>query len=60
MQYLSFGVELVSSLLVPILLGRWADVYWEHEFPVGTLIGAFIGCVMVIYLMIRMYKRQTK
>ncbi|MFK7968822.1 MAG: AtpZ/AtpI family protein [Bacteroidia bacterium] len=60
MRYVSFGFELIASILVPILLGRWIDTHWELDFPTGTLVGAFLGCVMAIYLMIRTYKQQSR
>ena len=51
---------MLASILVPILIGRWVDTHWENEFPIGTLVGAFLGCAMAIYLMIRIYKQQSK
>lgn len=56
LRYVGLGFELVASLLVPILLGRWLDVYMENEMPWGTLLGALLGCVVVIYRMIKLYK----
>lgn len=60
MRYVSLGFELLASILVPILIGRWIDTSQELEFPYATLTGALFGCIAAIYLMIRTYKESQK
>lgn len=45
MRFASFGGEFAGSVLVPMLLGLWADHAWETE-PWGVLIGGLVALIL--------------
>lgn len=49
---LGIGTSLAVSVLVGVLVGRWADGRWGHE-PLFTILGAMLGLVAGMYNFVR-------
>jgi ATP synthase protein I len=49
---LGIGTSLAVSVLLGVLLGRWADGHWGHE-PLFTLLGAIVGLALGMYGFVR-------
>ena len=46
LRHLALGSELAGEVLVPVLLGLWADSAWDSS-PIGVLIGTFVALAAV-------------
>jgi F0F1-type ATP synthase assembly protein I len=42
--WMSFGIEIALMMLIPVMVGRWADEQWGTR-PWGIIGGAFFGFV---------------
>ncbi|MEE8424536.1 MAG: AtpZ/AtpI family protein [Elusimicrobiota bacterium] len=51
----SIGIELVVSVLLGVLAGKWADAKFGTE-PALLLVGVFTGITVGLYLLIRRAK----
>lgn len=54
--YVALGSELAGSVLVPVLLGLWADgkLGWA---PVGVICGAVLGMALAGTMLVRLVMR---
>ena len=52
LQYSTLGFEFVSALVIFLLMGYFADKYFDTR-PVGILIGAIAGVGLGLYSFIR-------
>lgn len=56
MMYLGLGVEIAASIAVPLLLGYWADSFFD-TFPWLTLTGVTIGITLFLVIIFQMNSR---
>lgn len=50
MRYAALGGELAGTVLVPLLIGRWADTRFGWT-PWGIVTGAFLGLLFMALLL---------
>lgn len=55
-EYLGLGAEIAFTLTVPMLLGYFADRYFEIS-PWGILSGILLGMVLFILMMMRIARK---
>ncbi len=58
LRHLALGSELAGGVLVPVLLGLWADHRFETS-PTFVLIGTFLGLGVVTATLIRVVKTRS-
>ncbi|MFK7788749.1 MAG: AtpZ/AtpI family protein [Phycisphaeraceae bacterium] len=58
LRHLAMGSELAGGVLVPVLLGLWADHYFDTS-PIFILIGTFLGLGAVTATLIRVVKYRS-
>lgn len=58
-EYISLGGEIAAGLLIPMLLGYWADSYFETN-PWLLLVGCLIGIVNIFILIFQLNDRLNK
>lgn len=58
MKYAGLGFEILASMLFCVGIGYVLDKHFETEKPWFVLAFSLLGCVMVIYIMIRSLKRN--
>lgn len=51
---LSLGIEMAAAMVVPILVGYYAESYYTSLNPFGIVIGALFGFISSFWLV---YKR---
>lgn len=58
MKYAGLGIEILASMLFCVGIGYALDKHFEPEKPWFTLCFSLLGCVIVIYIMIRSIKEN--
>jgi F0F1-type ATP synthase assembly protein I len=58
MKYAGLGFEILASMLFCVGIGYALDKYFETEKPWFVLTFSLLGCVMVIYIMIKSLNRK--
>lgn len=58
LQHIALGSELAGEVLVPVLLGLWADHAWESS-PVGVLIGTLVALGALTATLVRIVKQKS-
>lgn len=58
LRHLALGSELAGEVLVPVLLGLWADAYCGRS-PVFVLIGTFVALAAVSLTLVRVVKARA-
>lgn len=58
LRHLAMGSELAGGVLVPVLLGLWADHAFDTS-PIFILIGTFLGLGAVTATLIRVVKDRS-
>ncbi|MEX2585126.1 MAG: AtpZ/AtpI family protein [Balneolaceae bacterium] len=59
LRYLSLGVEIAGTLILPIGIGFWIDSFWDTS-PWFLLGGAIIGVLLFFGLLLRLSRSQSK
>lgn len=57
-EYIGLGAEIAVSIAGPILLGHWADSYYEIK-PWGLFSGIIVGLITFLFTMIRIAKKLS-
>lgn len=57
-EYLGLGAEIAASIAVPLLVGYYADTYF-NTFPWLTLTGIFLAVAIFILTIIRITKKLS-
>lgn len=55
-EYLSLGAEIAAAVLLPILLGYWADSLLDTS-PWLILAGSVLGIINVVLLLVRLGRK---
>jgi len=55
---LAYGSWIVTQLIVPILLGVWADNHWQSA-PQGVVVGCVVGFVAGGWASYRVFRRMN-
>ena len=55
LKHLALGSELAGEVLVPVLLGLWADHTWQTS-PLWVLVGTFVAMLAVAATLFRILK----
>ena len=55
LKHIALGSELAGEVLVPVLLGLWADHAWDSS-PICVLVGTFVALACVCVTLIRILK----
>ena len=58
LRHIALGSELAGEVLVPVLLGLWADRRFETS-PVFVLIGTFLAMLLVCVTLFRIVKSKS-
>lgn len=58
LKHLALGSELAGGVLVPVLIGLWADHHFDTS-PIFVLIGTFLGLGAVTVTLIRVVKTRS-
>jgi len=58
LRHLALGSELAGGVLIPVLLGLWADSRLDSS-PICILIGTFVGLAAVAGTLLRVVKNKT-
>ena len=58
LRHIALGSELAGEVLVPVLLGLWADHRFETS-PLFVLVGAFIALAAVSVTLFRIVKNRS-
>ncbi|MEM6260599.1 MAG: AtpZ/AtpI family protein [Planctomycetota bacterium] len=57
LKHIALGSELAGEVLVPVLLGLWADSRFETS-PTFVLIGTFLALALVTVTLLRVVKNR--
>lgn len=58
LRHIALGSELAGEVLVPVLLGLWADSHFQTS-PTFVLIGTFLALALVAVTLIRIIKSRS-
>ena len=58
LRHIALGSELAGEVLVPVLLGLWADSYFQTS-PTFVLIGTFVALGAVTATFVRIVKSRS-
>lgn len=58
-RYMSLGIELAGSMVIPLLAGYYGDKYFDTR-PILTLIGAFLGFTGVFWNIYKVTKELER
>ena len=58
LRHVALGSELAGGVLLPVLLGLWADHHFDTS-PTFILIGTFLGLGVVTATLIRVVKTRS-
>ena len=58
-EYLALGTHIAASMLVPVVMGIYADSRWDLS-PWGVIIGALIGFGSMISIVIKLASRTSR
>jgi F0F1-type ATP synthase assembly protein I len=54
-KYTGIAFEMIATIVLFVLLGRWVDSQWVWKFPVGTFFGAIIGVGVSLYVILKKF-----
>ena len=58
LRHIALGSELAGEVLVPVLLGLWADSHFDRS-PIFVLIGTFLALALVTVTLVRVVKNRS-
>lgn len=57
LQYTSIALQMIVTIVGATFLGRYVDQKAQNKFPLGTLLGVFVGLGIAFY---RIFKNLKK
>ena len=54
-KYMGVAFEMIATVLLFVLLGRWLDYQWPMKFPIGTFLGSLLGVGMSLYVILKKF-----
>lgn len=54
-KYTGIAFEMIATIVLFVLLGRWIDGCVKLNFPIGTFFGALIGVAASLYLILKKF-----
>jgi F0F1-type ATP synthase assembly protein I len=54
-KYTGIAFEMIATIVLFVLLGRWIDAHWAWKFPLGTFFGAIVGVGMSLYVILKKF-----
>lgn len=58
-QYIALGTHIAASMIIPVVLGIYADKHWDSS-PWGVILGAFLGFGAMISIVLRLAAQSGK
>lgn len=54
-KYTGVAFEMIATIVLFVLLGRWVDSLSGWDFPLGTFFGSLLGVGMSLYLILKKF-----
>ncbi len=58
LQYTSMALQMIVTIVGATFLGRYVDQKAQNKFPLGTLLGVFIGLGITFYRVFQSLKKE--